>query len=38
MERLKFVSPDRKCFVKFEGLGRFGKKAKEHALCLNQGG
>jgi hypothetical protein len=38
MERLKFVSPDRKWFVKFEGLGRFGKKAKEHALCLNQGG
>jgi hypothetical protein len=38
MERLKFVSPDRKWLVKFEGLGRFGKKAKERASCLSQGG
>jgi hypothetical protein len=38
MERLKFLSPDRKWLLKFEGLGRFGQKAQERAACLYEGG
>ena len=38
MERLKFLSPDRQWLFKFEGLGRFGKKIQERALCLSAAG
>ena len=38
MERAKFVSADRKWLFKFEGLGRFGKVARERALQLSSAG
>ncbi|HET7439989.1 MAG TPA: hypothetical protein VFJ47_01710, partial [Terriglobales bacterium] len=38
MERAKFLSPDRNWLYKFEGLGRFGKKSREGALCLREAG
>src|SRR5579864_3393396 len=38
MERLKFLSADRRWLFKFEGFGRFGKTALERASCLSEGG
>jgi hypothetical protein len=38
MERLKILSADRKWLLKFEGLGRFGREARERALCLHDAG
>jgi len=38
MERLKFLSPDRRLIHKFEGFGRFGHEVKERAQCLARAG
>ena len=38
MERLKFLSPDRKHLLKFEGLGRFGERANQRAICIAEAG
>jgi hypothetical protein len=38
MERLKFLSPDRKCIFKFEGFGRFGEEVLSRADVLAQSG
>jgi hypothetical protein len=34
MERLKFLSPDRKTFLKFEGMGPIGNETRERAFAL----
>jgi hypothetical protein len=34
MERLKFISPDRKTFFKFEGMGRIGSDIHTRAVAL----
>lgn len=38
MERLKFLSPDRKTLFKFEGMGRIGAQARDRALSLSRAG
>jgi hypothetical protein len=38
MERVKFFSSDRRATFKFEGLGKFGQKIRERALCLAEAG
>jgi hypothetical protein len=38
MERLKFLSPDKKTLCKFEGMGRSGSEARERALTLSGAG
>ena len=38
MERLKILSADRNWLFKFEGLGRFGREARERALRLHDAG
>ena len=38
MERLKFFSRDAKHVLKFEGLGRFGERARQRAKCIADGG
>jgi hypothetical protein len=38
MERLKFLSADRKLLFKFDGLGRFGAEVHERACLLGYGG
>jgi hypothetical protein len=38
MERFKVLSPDRREFVKFEGMGRIGKEAKNRAFALDRAG
>ena len=38
MERLKFLSPDRRQFVKFEGMGPLGSQVRERAFTLAEGG
>ena len=34
MERMKFLSPDGKAVLKFDGLGRFGQQVRERADCI----
>ncbi len=38
MERLKFFSPDRRQFFKFEGMGPQGKEVRDRAFVLAEGG
>ena len=38
MERLKFFSPDRRQFFKFEGMGPLGSEVRERAFILAEGG
>ena len=38
MERLKFLSPDRRQFFKFEGMGPLGSEVRERAFTLVEGG
>ncbi|HZP17176.1 MAG TPA: hypothetical protein VFB00_04370 [Terriglobales bacterium] len=38
MERLKFLSPDRKTFFKFEGMGPRGAEVRERAFALADAG
>jgi hypothetical protein len=38
MERLKFLSPDRRQFFKFEGMGPLGSEVRERAFTLAEGG
>lgn len=38
MERLKFFSPDRRQFFKFEGMGPLGSEVRERAFRLADGG
>src|SRR5205814_3466562 len=38
MERLKFLSPDRRQFFKFEGMGPLGSEARERAFTLAESG
>jgi hypothetical protein len=38
MERLKFLSPERQTFFKFEGMGRFGAEVRERAFALGHAG
>jgi hypothetical protein len=38
MERLKFLSPDRRQFFKFEGMGPLGSQVRERAFILAEGG
>jgi hypothetical protein len=38
MERLKFLSPDRRQFFKFEGMGPLGSEVRERAFSLAKGG
>jgi hypothetical protein len=38
MERLKFLSPDRRQFFKFEGMGPLGSQVRERAFTLAEGG
>lgn len=38
MERLKFFSPDRRQFFKFEGMGPLGSEVRERAFTLAEGG
>ncbi|HEY7096755.1 MAG TPA: hypothetical protein VH437_08530 [Terriglobales bacterium] len=38
MERLKFISPDRHCFWKFEGMGRLGDQAQTCNRILSAAG
>ena len=38
MERLKFLSPERQTFFKFEGLGPFGAEVRERAFTLAHAG
>jgi hypothetical protein len=38
MERLKFFSGDRKHVLKFDGLGRFGDRARQRAKCVADAG
>jgi hypothetical protein len=38
MERLKFLSPDRRQFFKFEGMGPLGSEVRERAFSLAEGG
>jgi hypothetical protein len=38
MERLKFLSEDRKCLFKFEGFGRFGAEVHERAMHVADAG
>jgi hypothetical protein len=38
MERLKFLSTDRRVLFKFEGFGRFGAEIRERALALSEAG
>jgi hypothetical protein len=38
MERFKVLSPDRREFVKFEGMGRIGHEVKERAYALASAG
>jgi len=38
MERLKFLSPDKKILFKFEGMGRIGSEARDRALSLSRAG
>ena len=38
MERLKFLSPNRDQFIKFEGLGRLGEAVLERSRCLWRAG
>jgi hypothetical protein len=38
MERLKFLSPDEKCFIKFEGMGAHGCEVRDHAFVLADAG
>lgn len=38
MERLKFISPDRRTLYKFEGMGPIGAEARDRALHLAQAG
>ncbi len=37
MERLKFLSPDRRQFFKFEGMGPLGSEVRERAFILAEG-
>jgi hypothetical protein len=38
MERLKFLSPDRRQFFKFEGMGPLGSEVRERAFILAEAG
>lgn len=38
MERLKFLSPDRRKFFKFEGMGPLGSEVRQRAFKLAEGG
>src|SRR5581483_6486704 len=38
MERFKVLSPDRREFVKFEGMGRIGKEVRQRAIALAEAG
>lgn len=38
MERLKFISPDRKTLFKFEGMGRIGAGMRDRAVALAKAG
>jgi hypothetical protein len=38
MERFKVLSPDRREFIKFEGMGRIGEEARDRALVLAEAG
>ena len=38
MERLKFLSPDRRHFFKFEGMGPLGREVRERAFALAAAG
>ena len=38
MERLKFLSPDRRQFLKFEGIGPLGSEVRERAFALASAG
>jgi hypothetical protein len=38
MERLKFLSPDRQTFFKFEGMGPIGSEVRERAFVLAEAG
>jgi hypothetical protein len=38
MERLKFLSGDRRSLFKFEGFGSFGESARQHSSLLARGG
>ena len=38
MERLKFLSPDRRQFFKFEGMGPIGSEVRERAFALAAAG
>jgi hypothetical protein len=38
MERLKFLSPDRRYFIKFEGIGPLGREARARAFALAEAG
>ncbi|HKW19179.1 MAG TPA: hypothetical protein VJO35_16855 [Terriglobales bacterium] len=38
MERFKVLSPDKREFLKFEGMGRIGKEARERAFILAKTG
>ncbi|MFB3915255.1 MAG: hypothetical protein ACE14M_00880 [Terriglobales bacterium] len=38
MERLKFLSPDKRTLFKFEGLGRFGSEVHRRAQLLGEAG
>jgi hypothetical protein len=38
MERIKFLSPDGRQILKFDGLGRYGQKVRDRADCLFQAG
>lgn len=38
MERLKFLSPDRRQFFKFEGMGPLGSEVRARAFILAEGG
>jgi hypothetical protein len=38
MERIKFLSPDRRQFIKFEGMGPLGSEVRERAFILAESG
>lgn len=38
MERLKFISPDRRSLFKFEGMGRIGSDCRQRAFALAEAG
>jgi hypothetical protein len=38
MERLKFIAPDSRTLVKFEGMGAVGREARERAFVLAEAG